>query len=212
MRTRTRDLFAHVGRSAAGLLISCSAIAPAMAAGAYTPTMQDLMSIQDTLHNYHEGLDKHDNKLMAKAFTEDGTLWLIDDRGMEMKVTGRDKIAIGGFAGDGPPPGGAPGAAGAGGPPAGGAPPAGAQGGPPPGGAGAPTAGPMGEVWHFTGDNHFVFESATRATHYGYWLDLRPGDDRKSSVGIPGHYEDILVKDKSGQWLFKERKIIVGKK
>lgn len=187
MRIHTRNLFAHIGRPAAGLLISCGAIAPAMAAGAYTPTMQDLMSIQDTLHNYHEGLDKHDNKLMAKAFTEDGTLWLIDDRGMEMKVTGRDKIAIGGLAGDGPPPGGA---------------------------GAAPAAGPMGDIWHFTGDNHFVFESATRATHYGYWLDMHPGQgqDRKSSIGIPGHYEDILVKDKSGQWLFKERKIIVGKK
>lgn len=70
----------------------------------------------------------------------------------------------------------------------------------------------MGNIWHFTGDDHYVFESPTRATHYGYWLDMTPGQDRKSSIGIPGHYEDVLVKEKNGEWLFKERKIIVGRK
>lgn len=192
MGTGTRGLLAHACRSAAAsvLLISASAVAPVIAAdSAYTPTMKDWMSIQEAMHNYHEGLDRRDNKIMAKAFTENGTLGLVDDRGIQMSnVIGRDKIAAGGLMSGRSPPDAA------GGPPA-------------PG-----DAGDMGEMWHFTGDDHYVFESPTRATHYGYWLEVRPGQDRKSIIGIPGHYEDVLVKQKNGEWLFKERKIIVGKK
>lgn len=224
MSTRTRDLLAHACRCAAVgvLLISAGIAAPVMAAdSAYTPTMKDWMSIQEAMHNYHEGLDKHDNKIMAKAFAEDGVLGLSDDRGMELRVVGRDKIAAGGLMGGGPPKAaegagavpGAPGALAVGEPSPGfqGGPPAAAQGTPASGGAGELPAG-MGNIWHFTGDDHYVFESPTRVTHYGYWLDMHPGEDRKSTIGIPGHYDDVLVKQKNGEWLFQQRQIIVGRK
>ena len=176
-------------------LLSCGAAAAAWSADSkYTPTVQDLMSIQEAMTTYHDGLDLHDNKTMAKAFTEDATLTLVvNDRASS--VTGRDKIAVTGIPGAGPPPN--PGAAG--------------------GGAGAPPAGgnQAGELWHFSGNDKFTFESPTLVRHYGYWLSLNAppgGGGGNSAVGSPGHYEDVLIKQKDGRWLFKERKIIVGKK
>jgi len=84
-------------------------------------------------------------------------------------------------------------------------------------GAAPPPSGPPpppGERWHFTSNDHFVFESSTRATHYSYWLDLLApsSGDGTAKLSTPGHYEDILVKQKDGQWLFAVRKIVIGKK
>ena len=140
------------------------------------------MSIQETLHKYHFGLDHHDNKIMASAFTEDGALVAENQNGEQTRLQGREKIAALGVMGVAPRPDG-----------------------PPP---------PPGERWHFTGDDHYVFESSTRATHYSYWLDLLATStgDRTSQLSTPGHYEDILVKQTDGQWLFQQRKIVVGKK
>lgn len=152
------------------------------------------MSIQEAMTTYHDGLDLHDNKTMAKAFTEDATLTLVvNDRASS--VTGRDKIAVTGIPGAGPPPN--PGAA------------AGAAGAPPAGG------NQPGELWHFSGNDKFTFESPMLVRHYGYWLSLNAppgGGGGNSAVGSPGHYEDVLIKQKDGRWLFKERKIIVNKK
>jgi len=170
-----------------------AAVAPVMAAGSeYTPTMKDMMSIQATMHRYHEGLDKSDNKVMASAFTEDGTLTIID-HGKAQSPVSRDQMAAGGLFGGGPPPGGRSGA--------------------PAVPNGAPPAMGMGALWHFTEVNsYFNFESPTRATHYAYWMDVHVHEESNSStLGIPGHYEDVFVKQK-GQWLMLSRKIFVGTK
>jgi len=105
-----------------------------------------------------------------------------ENGGVETRLQGRDKIAALGFMGVAPPPSG-----------------------PPP---------PPGERWHFTSNDHIVFESATRATHYSYWLDLLvpSSGDGTSKLSTPGHYEDILVKQNDGQWLFAVRKIVIGEK
>jgi hypothetical protein len=159
------------------------------------PTMKDMMSIQTTMHRYHEGLEKHDNRLMSTAFTEDGTLLLEPPDHHVIQVKGRDQIASQGLMPGGPPPAAASAA-----------PTAGA-----PQGAAPPSGGPPADIWHFSGNDYYEFESSTRARHYGYWLDVIPGPGREATVGNPGHYEDILVK-RNGEWLFVERKIIVGRK
>lgn len=140
------------------------------------------MSIQKVLYEYHTGLDKHDNKLMASAFTEDGVLAAESENGVVTRLQGRAKIAALGFVGVAPPPAG-----------------------PPP---------PPGQRWHFTGNDYYEFQSPTHATHYSYWLDLLSpsSGDRASQISVPGHYEDIIVKQKDGQWLFQQREIVVGKK
>jgi hypothetical protein len=152
------------------------------------------------MHRYHEGLDKHDNKAMASAFTEDGTVAVID-RGKQVSAATHDQIVTGGLMGGQAPP------AAANGSPAGSgnAPAAGDNAGPPP----VDAAG----LWHFTEINsYFEFESPTRATHYAYWMDLHVHEEsRSSTLGLPGHYEDIFVK-RNGQWLFLSRKIIVDTK
>jgi hypothetical protein len=199
MRLSIETFFAHVLARARSLLslslIAVSiaaAIAPVRAAESeYTPTTKDMMSIQGAMDRYHEGLDKHDNKLMASAFTQDGTLALIN-HGKTMTTVGHDQMAIGGLLGSEPPP-----------------PPPGAPPGTP---SGAPAVEP-GELWHFSDINgHFKFESPTRATHYAYWMDVHVHEESNSStLGIPGHYEDVFVK-RNGQWLFLARKVFVGTK
>lgn len=171
----------------------CAAVAPVMAAD-YIPTTKDTASIQAAMHRYHQGLDKQDNKLMASAFTEDGTLTIVD-HGKERSTVSRTQIAAGGLMGGGPPPGGPDGA------------PAGSGQALPP----IPNGG--GELWHFTDVNsYFKFESPTRATHYAYWLDVHVHEEsRSSTLGIPGHYEDVFVK-RNGEWLLLSRKIFVGTK
>ena len=76
-----------------------------------------------------------------------------------------------------------------------------------------------GEIWDFYGNDYFEFQSPTHATHYAYWLDVHPPKDRanganvnqSSTIGIPGHYDDVLVKV-DGKWLFKQRFVYVGTK
>jgi len=168
-----------------------AAVAPAMAADSeYIPTTTDMMSIQAAMHRYHEGLDKHDNKLMASAFTEDG-MFIIIDHGKEVSKLSHDQMAVGN--GNGPPPGGTNGAPAL------------------PNGGAAPAE--TGELWHFTDVNsYFKFETPTRATHYAYWMDVHVHEESHSStLGIPGHYEDVFVK-RNGQWLFLSRKVFVGTK
>ena len=163
---------------------------------AYTPTMKDMMSIQATMQHYHEGLEKHDNRLMATAFSEDGTL-ILEAQDLRLEASGRDQIATKGLMP--PSPSGTPAAdsqaqvAGA------------VQGGTPSSG------GTPSDIWHFSTNDFYEFESPTRAKHYGYWLDITPVVGREATVGSSGHYEDILVKRK-GEWLFLERKIVVGRK
>lgn len=176
-------------------LVGSICIGPVMADDStYVPTMKDMMSIQGALHRYHEGLDKHDNKLMASAFSDDGVIVMMVE-GRELGTLNRAQITLTG-AGGRPPPGGAPGSVPA----------------PPPGAPPLPPAEP-GDLWHFTDINsYFKFESPTRVTHYAYWMDVHVHQDSHSStLGVPGHYEDVLIK-RNGEWLFLSRKICVGTK
>lgn len=192
---------------AGAMLSACST----MPAGNRGPTFEDYLSIQDAMHAYHYGLDTRDAKLKASAFTKDGRLVTVVD-GKEVMVEylnqpekNRSSFPGGPPNAGGPPPGGPP----AGGPPPGGPP----GGGPPPGGAGGFQM-PNGELWHLGYPGHIKFESATRATHYGYWTSLysEAKGPRDSQVGSPGHYADILEKQPDGRWLFTERKVVVGSK
>lgn len=190
------------------------------AASAYVPTTADYLAVTDALQRYRLGVDKHDQKLLQSAFWEDGVNIAVPSPGMEIRMP---------LDGSSPrPPAGAPG------PTAG--PPPGANAGPPPGVAGGPPGpnagpppGPGGEggqeVWHLPLDSYIHFESATRATHYGYFLSIYPQKEKKmeggnmqnmqnartSIVGWPGHYEDILEKRK-GEWRILSRKSMINQK
>jgi len=181
------------------LLSACS-----MQASNSEPTFQDYMSIQDAMHDYHYGLDTRDDKLKASAFTKDGRVaTVVEGKEIAVEYPNQPEKNTNNRPGA-PPAGTAPG----GGPP--GEPPAGA---PAPAGAGGFQM-PKGELWHLAYPGHIKFESATRATHYGYWTSLysEAKGPRDSQVGSPGHYEDIFEKQPDGKWLFVERKIVVGSK
>lgn len=197
MHTFPRFSHARICRSlpAVVALIALVATLPAGAAdAAYTPTMADLMSVQATIHRYLQGLDKKDNKLVASAFAQDGAIMMISGGRVVDQVQGHDKIAVGGIHSGSPPPS-AEGAAGNNAP--------------------SPAAAAASEAtvdrWHFTANDYFNFESPTRATHYGYWVELTPNGERRAQAGSLGHYEDVFIKQ-GGQWLILERKVFVGTK
>lgn len=194
MRTSIHKIiagFVFYGRAAAALCLVLSS-ATSLSAEGYIPTMEDWYSIQKAIYHYQWGRENMDNPTMAKGFTEDGTLMLVAGD-VELKTVGRDNIAAKGLG-------------------IGGAAPqrTNTQ-------AAASAAGftpPAGGVWHFvSGADYFNFESPMRATHYGYWISVYAGslEERRSTLGNPGHYEDIFVK-RNGEWLFLQRKIVVGVK
>jgi hypothetical protein len=66
--------------------------------------------------------------------------------------------------------------------------------------------------WHLALSHHFEFQSPTRATHYGYFLSVYPDLKTKTStVGLPGHYEDVLDK-RAGEWRILQRTTTIGSK
>jgi len=81
------------------------------------------------------------------------------------------------------------------------------------------------DTWDLPLDSYIHFESATRATHYEYFIPVYPQPEktvevegnlpywayRNSVVGWPGHYEDILEK-RNGEWRILERKIMMNQK
>jgi hypothetical protein len=81
------------------------------------------------------------------------------------------------------------------------------------------------DVWHLPLDSYIHFDSATRATHYEYFLSIYPQPEktgeggaklpntqaRTSIVGWPGHYEDILEK-RHGEWRILQRKTRINEK
>jgi hypothetical protein len=203
--------------------MALSALSPAMAAEpkaaapAFVPTMADYLAIYDALQNYRISVEMHDPKALQRAFWEDGADIAVPSPGVEMRMPL-----------DGSPPKPPPGMApppGAGGPPPGaGMPPPGM--GPPPGGGMPPRPAPgaAGDVWHMPFDSYIHFVSATRATHYEYFLSIYPQpekqqdanaknmqDARVSIVGWPGHYEDILEK-RHGEWRILQRKTMINQK
>lgn len=183
------------------ILCACNTI-PASGHG---PTFEDYLSIEDAMHDYHYGLDNGDNKLKASAFTRNGrVVTVVDGKEVATEYPNQPEKQSGsnlrappadGPVSRGPAPGGI------------------SSGGPPPAGAGGFQM-PKGELWHLAYPGHLKFESATRATHYGYWTSLysEAKGPRDSQVGSPGHYEDTFEKQPDGRWLFSERRIVVGSK
>jgi hypothetical protein len=187
------------------LLAAVPALAakPAQAPAArFVPTMADYLGVYDALQNYRFGVEKHDQKALENAFWEDGANIAVPNPGQEIRIP----------LSGGPPP--LP--AGAGQP--------GANPGPPPGSG----AGEGAVVWHLPLDSYIHFDSATRATHYEYFLSIYPQPEKKpeggippnmsnassmrtSIVGWPGHYEDILEK-RHGEWRILQRKSMINQK
>jgi hypothetical protein len=220
-------------RTLTASVVALLAAAPSLTAAAqpaaarYVPTMADYLAVYDVLQNYRFGVEKHDQKALERAFWEDGANIAVPSPGLEIRMPLKE---------GGPPPGG-PGLPGPGGPPPGFGPPPGGVpppgGGPPPGFAPPPggTAGPPGgggDVWHLPLDSYIHFESATRATHYEYFLSIYPQPEKKpegsntgppanassmrtSIVGWPGHYEDIIEK-RNGEWRILQRKSMINQK
>ncbi|MDB6010820.1 MAG: hypothetical protein JWL65_3070 [Gammaproteobacteria bacterium] len=209
--------FERLRRALAASVVALLAVAPALAAepatpaaSRYVPTMADYLGVYDVLQRYRFGVEKHDHKALESAFWEDGADIAVPNPGQEIRMP---------LNGSPPPqaPAGQPGPNT--GPPLGMGPPPGSNAGPAgPGGGG-------GEVWHLPLDSYIHFESATRATHYEYFLSIYPQPEKKaegdnpgnmqnsrtSIVGWPGHYEDILEK-RHGEWRILQRKSMINQK
>ena len=87
----------------------------AQPASGFAPTMADYLAVYTALQNYRFGVEKHDEKALAKAFWKDGKNIAVPSPGMEINMP----------LDGSPPTGGPPPPAGAGRP--------GPNGGPPPG-------------------------------------------------------------------------------
>jgi hypothetical protein len=209
-------------RALAASVVALLSAAPALAAEAaqpaasrYVPTMVDYLSIYDALQRYRLGLDKPDEKTLDSAFWDDGANIVVPSPGEEIRMPVKEGAPLPAHAGQpgpnaGPPPGSNAG---------------------PPGSVGSPNAPRSegsAEVWHLPLDSYIHFESATRATHYGYFLIIYPQPEKKveggdqgnppnassyrnSIVGWPGHYEDILEK-RHGEWRILQRKAMINQK
>lgn len=199
----------------------------------YNPTMEDWMAVNDVMYRYRLGVEKGDEEAERSAFWPDGRSIAIPSPGMEILIPldGSPPRPLNGgalpnFPGS-PPPGMSGPPPGMSGPPPGMSGPPPGAGGPPPGMSGPPPApgGPDGDgyvVWHLPFESAFRFESPTRATHYQYFLSIYPEPERtepglparetrRSIVGWPGHYEDILEK-RDGEWRILERRSYINAK
>jgi hypothetical protein len=174
----------------------------------YKPTVEDWVGVNAAVDNYTLGLELHDLALVDKAFWPEATITAQPEPGMSFTMP--YKAATGGP----PPPGSMPpgmppppsGAVPAGPPP--GAPPM------PPGGMRSGTNAIGNDIapWHLALNHHFEFQSATRATHYGYFVSVYPDLKTKvTTVGLPGHYDDVLEK-RNGEWRILQRKTVIGVK
>lgn len=66
--------------------------------------------------------------------------------------------------------------------------------------------------WHLSLSHHFDFQSPARALHYGYFLSVYPDLRTKTTtLGLPGHYEDIL-ENRTGEWRILQRTTAIGVK
>ncbi|MBB4199844.1 hypothetical protein CCR94_15510 [Rhodoblastus sphagnicola] len=163
----------------------------------YKPTVEDWVGVNEAVDNYTLGLELHDAARFDKAFWPEANVIAQPEPGKSFAIP--YKLA---FAPPPMPPGGAPM------PP--GAPPPGAM--PPPG---APMHNAIGNdipPWHLPLSHHFEFQSANRATHYGYFVSVYPDMKTKTStVGLPGHYDDVLEK-RDGEWRILQRTTAIGAK
>jgi hypothetical protein len=161
----------------------------------YKPTIDDWMGVNAAVNNYTLGLELHDSARFGKAFWPEGVVIVQPEPGLRFSMPYQQAEA-------GPPK-----------------PPPGAPMGAPPGApAGAPPM-PKGNAiggenppWHLALSHSFEFQSATRATHYGYFVSVYPDLKTKMTVvGLPGHYEDIL-EQRNGEWRILQRTTVIGAK
>lgn len=213
-----KSLIERVRRVLAASAVALLAATPVLAAKAaqpaasgYIPTMADYLGVYDALQRYRFGVEKHDQKTLASAFWEDGVDIAVPNPGQEIRMP---------LTGIFPPASAGPPGSNAGPSPPGLQPPPGITAGPV-----GPGGGREGEVWHLPLDSYIHFDSATRATHYEYFLSIYPQPEKKaeagsqgnmssvrtSIVGWPGHYEDILEK-RHGEWRIFQRKSMINQK
>ena len=147
----------------------------------YKPTVDDWVAMNAAVENYTLGLELHDPARFDKEFWPEGSIIIQPEPGNNITIPYRQAAA-------------AP---------------------PKPVGGGAPTGNAIGTdipPWHLAISHHFEFQSPTRATHYGYFLSVYPNLTTKTStVGLPGHYEDILEK-RDGEWRILQRTTAIGSK
>lgn len=175
------------GIAVAGLLlVAGGAYAQGATANApsprYKPTIDDWVGVNAAVDNYTLGLELHDPARYDKAFWPEANIIAQPEPGKSFSMPYRQGEA-------GPPK--------------------------PPPGAGAPATNAIGTdipPWHLALSHHFEFQSPTRATHYGYFLSVYPDLKTKTTtVGLPGHYDDILEK-RGGEWRILQRTTAVGTK
>jgi len=171
---------------------------PPATVSAYQPTIDDWVGVNAAVDNYTLGLELHDLVRFDKAFWPEATIIAEPQPGLRFSMPYRQAAA------EPPklPAGGAPAL-----PP--GVPPL-PPGVVPPGGGNA--IGNGIPPWHLSLSHHFEFQSATRATHYGYFISVYPDPKTKMTVvGLPGHYDDILEK-RHGEWRILQRTTVIGVK
>ena len=148
----------------------------------YKPTVDDWVAVNAAVENYTLGLELHDSARFDKAFWPEATIVAQPEPGMSFSMPYRQAQA-------GPPK--------------------------PPPGAPMPKGNAIGgdiPPWHLALSHHFEFLSATRATHYGYFISVYPDLKTKmTTVGLPGHYEDIL-EQRNGEWRILQRTTVIGVK
>ena len=147
----------------------------------YSPTVEDWVGVNAAVNNYTLGLELHDMARYDKAFWPEANIIVQPEPGMSMSIPYKK-------AAEGPPP--------------------------PPAGAPEPTnaIGSVNPPWHLSLSHHFEFQSATRATHYGYFVSVYPDPiTKKTIVGLPGHYDDLLEK-RNGEWRILQRTTAIGVK
>jgi hypothetical protein len=166
----------------------------------YKPTIDDWVGVNAAVDNYTLGLELHDPARFDKAFWPEATVTAQPEPGMSFTMPYK-QVEAGppkpppGMAMPPMPPGGMP------------KPPAGMV---MPGGGNA--IGSDIPPWHLALSHHFEFQSPTRATHYGYFLSVYPDlKTKKTIVGLPGHYEDVLEK-RNGEWRILQRTSVIGAK
>ena len=197
----------------AGLLGGCLAIAasaahaqtsPAVAsAPAYRATLEDWEGVNEAVDNYTLGLELHDPARFDRAFWPEAQIIAVPEPGLRFAMPYKQAEA------GPPPPGAMP-------PPGAPMPPPGMP--MPPSGLHLPSPGGVNAIgngnppWHLALSHHFEFQSATRATHYGYFISVYPDLKTKQTiVGLPGHYDDILEK-RNGEWRILQRTTVIGVK
>ena len=179
------------------------AAAQSVSAPGYQPTVDDWVGVNAAVDNYTLGLELHDSARFDKAFWPEANIIAVPEPGMRFSMPYRQAEA------GPPPPGAMP-------PPGGPMPPPGMP--MPPPGMHLPAPGGVNAIgngnppWHLALSHHFEFQSATRATHYGYFMSVYPDLKTKQTiVGLPGHYDDILEK-RNGEWRILQRTTVIGVK